>query len=788
MEVLDLSRFGGGLTPLKRGGGRQTKSLRLRAADGRAYVFRSVDKDPAGAMPPELRATFVHQILQDQISASHPAGALVVGPLLSAAGVSHAEPRLFVMPGDARLDSFPEFKGMLGQMEERPTVDPEEDVGFAGAEKIASTARLWDHLTRDSRDRVDSRAFLAARLMDVFVGDWDRHPDQWRWARFDEGAVHLWRPIPRDRDQAFSRVDGLLPSIARYYHPDVVSFGDRYPDVVGLTWNGRTLDRRLLTDLDKPVWDSVVAALRTRLTDSVIDAAVRSLPPEYHARDGARLSGALKQRRDRLPEVSDRYYALLARAVDVEATDEADLAEVERHGDGSLTVRLSRRNGPLYYARTLHPQETSEVRLYLHGGDDRVVVRRSGRGGRRGGIDLRVVTGVGNSETVDSARGWGRTSFYVDRTPTRPISGARRSPDRGAARGGPQDDPSKEPLRDWGSRRWPSVRLLFAPDLGVIVGVGETGTWYGFRQDPYKSQLSLGVSYATAAQRFRATVSSDVRDVVWGLDAGLELRASGIEIVRFYGFGNEIAAPRSDDYYKVHQEQYLIAPSLVARSGASRFSIGPLLKYAHTTVDSGTFVAVSPPYGVRDFLQVGAQAELRVDARDRARAPSKGALVALGGSWYPAAYDVVAPFGEGHAEAAAYLTAAIPLQPTLALRVAGMKVWGRYPFHQAAYIGGATTVRGFSEHRFAGDAAVYGNAELRLACVRLFALLPEELGVFGLADVGRVYLAGETSDRWHAGVGGGVWVAFLSRANTVSVAAARSVEGTRVYVRAGFAF
>src|SRR2546425_598361 len=352
-------------------------------------------------------------------------------------------------------------------------------------------------------------------------------------------------------------------------------------------------------------------------------------------------------------------------------------------------------------------------------------------------------TGCGRCR-IGTTRCW--PERWTSRRPTTPTSARSSGTGMGRSRCGCRA----------ATGRWsPAVRLMFAPDLGVVAGVAETGTWYGFRQDPYKSQLSFGVSYATAAQRFRATVSSDFRDVVWGLDAGLELRASGVEIVRFYGFGNEIAAPRSDDYYKVHQEQYLIAPSLVARSGASRFSIGPLLKYAHTTLDSGTFVAVSPPYGARDFLQVGAQAELRVDARDRARAPSKGALVALGGSWYPAAYDVVAPFGEGHAEAAAYLTAAIPLQPTLALRVAGMKVWGRYPFHQAAYIGGATTVRGFSEHRFAGDAAVYGNAELRLACVRLFALLPEELGGFGLADVGRVYLGGGASDRWHARVGGG---------------------------------
>ncbi len=60
--------------------------------------------------------------------------------------------------------------------------------------------------------------------------------------------------------------------------------------------------------------------------------------------------------------------------------------------------------------------------------------------------------------------------------------------------------------------------------------------------------------------------------------------------------------------------------------------------------------------------------------------------------------------------------------------------------------------------------------------------------MFGLADAGRVFVSGQTSDRWHAAAGGGLWIAFLSRANTLSLAAAHSVEGTRLYVRTGFAF
>ncbi len=32
---------------------------------------------------------------------------------------------------------------------------------------------------------VDARAYLRARLMDVLIGDWDRHLEQWRWARYE---------------------------------------------------------------------------------------------------------------------------------------------------------------------------------------------------------------------------------------------------------------------------------------------------------------------------------------------------------------------------------------------------------------------------------------------------------------------------------------------------------------------------------------------------------------------------------------------------------------------------
>src|SRR5262249_32699982 len=121
VEELDLQHFAGGLTPVKKGGGKQTKSLRFESADGREFRVRSVDKDPEKALPPELRDTFVQWIAQDQMSAANPAAPMIADRLAAALGFLHVEHRFVVIPDDAALGPFrKEFGGMLGVLEERP--------------------------------------------------------------------------------------------------------------------------------------------------------------------------------------------------------------------------------------------------------------------------------------------------------------------------------------------------------------------------------------------------------------------------------------------------------------------------------------------------------------------------------------------------------------------------------------------------------------------------------------------------------------------------------------------
>src|SRR5262245_61376578 len=54
VDVLDLQKEGGGLTPAFRVGGVQTKGLALKGKDGKNYTFRGIDKDNSGLLEEDL--------------------------------------------------------------------------------------------------------------------------------------------------------------------------------------------------------------------------------------------------------------------------------------------------------------------------------------------------------------------------------------------------------------------------------------------------------------------------------------------------------------------------------------------------------------------------------------------------------------------------------------------------------------------------------------------------------------------------------------------------------------
>jgi hypothetical protein len=124
VKVINLGTEFGGLTPLKLGGGHQTRSLRLADPSGKQYVLRQVEKSVTeAALPPELRGIAVAKdLISDGVSASYPYAALSVPPFSRVANVPHTNPKLVYVPDDQRLGKFrSDFANTLCLLEERIT-------------------------------------------------------------------------------------------------------------------------------------------------------------------------------------------------------------------------------------------------------------------------------------------------------------------------------------------------------------------------------------------------------------------------------------------------------------------------------------------------------------------------------------------------------------------------------------------------------------------------------------------------------------------------------------------
>jgi hypothetical protein len=475
----------------------------------------------------------------------------------------------------------------------------------------------------------------------------------------------------------------------------------------------------------------------------------------------------------------------LAGQVDVHATDQSDHASITRQPKGGLTISLrSAGEREPYYTREFEPGATGEVRLFLKGGEDTAVVRGDG-----GGIKVRVLGGMEQDYLVDSTRG-SSEKFYDDPAGLAHTEGFSSDVNRKLYVLPPPETPEELPPRDWGRRWGLNGWGGYGPDAGVYFGLTTTLTTYGFRKLPFAASHRLRAGFATGPKTYRIDYQGLFRRENSRNYTDVLLRASGVDVLNFHGFGNEIAAPGDQEFYRVTQDAYTVFPTFVfGLTERTTLRLGPIMKYASTDDRPDRFLAtLGDLYGTGNFGALGGAVDFQVDTRNRTTAASRGALLEVGGKLYPPVWDVDETFGEIHGVATTYLSLEAPLDPTLALRVGGKKLWGAFPYFESAFIGEASTVRLGRANRYAGDGSAYGSAELRLALGRVEILLPADVGVFGLGDVGRVFLEGESSDKWHTAVGGGAWLAFLDRSSTVSAAVAASEEETGVYVQAGFAF
>ena len=134
------------------------------------------------------------------------------------------------------------------------------------------------------------------------------------------------------------------------------------------------------------------------------------------------------------------------------------------------------------------------------------------------------------------------------------------------------------------------------------------------------------------------------------------------------------------------------------------------------------------------------------------------------------------PFGSVGGRIDAHLNTGSRLAWTLS--GGGEKVWGDYPFFEAAYLD-QRNILGYGWNRFGGDAAVYGGVNLDIIMAKLRNVVPGDFGVSVFSTAGRVYLKGEDSGKWHPAFGGGIFYAPFQRTSLYGVKV--GVDDDRVF-------
>lgn len=804
-----LDTLFGGLVPVKKGGGHQSKSLRLRDKNGKEYVMRALRKSAELYLQSmafqdqyvleDLKETYTQEILEDFYTGAHPYAPFTIGKLSDAVGIYHTNPVLYYVPKQKTLGQFNNVFGDELYMIEEHTGDGHGELkSFGYSNELKSTDGMLEDLRDDEKYAIDKGAYIRARLFDMVIGDWDRHVDQWRWAEFKEGKNIIYRPVPRDRDQVFSKMgEGALMSVATRIIPGLKlmeGFTEEIRSVKGFNSSPKTyvLDLALMVETTKEDWKKEALYLQENLTEGAIDEAFKAFPVEVQDETLSEIKAILRSRLAGIEKTADTYYDILNTYAVVTGTDKDDWFEITRLDKNSTEVKVFRNIGgkkkKQYFSKVYSTTETKEI--WVYGLDDDDIFEVENPKGFSG-IKVRLIGGQ-NNDVYDIGNGKGVAIYDYKSKPNtfKNLNGAK------VKRTDDYEVNTYLPLSIRSSTNQLTPAIGFNPDDGVRVGFYNTYTLNGFRQNPFTQQHSFGASYYFATNGFDASYAGEFAEVFenWNLELKARFTSPNFA-VNFFGLGNQTENLDDDlgmDYNRVRIQNLEFAPSLVWRSKlGAKFSAG--LSYEAITVEEtddrfvNTFYQQNGAETENDF--VGVHGSYSFENMDNPGFPTMGMAthIAIGYKNNVSLDDT--SFG--------YVIPSLSLnyklipngRLVLATKWKGhFNIGNGYEFYQGASIGGVDGLRGFRNERFNGKTAYYQNTDVRFSLGKMRTrIVPTSLGMFVGYDYGRVWFPGNSSNRWHTSYGGGF---FLNASDLLSVNLSlfNSVEGPRFAFGLGFAF
>ncbi len=779
VKVATLDTLYGGLEIVRKGGGHQTRSLRLKTKDGRELNMRALKKSATQYLQTVLfkdkyieddfERTKVEGLILDFYTSAHPYAFLAVPKLSDAINVLHTNPKLYYIPKHKHLGKYnDEYGNELYMIEERPE-DNYEGNTFNNPDDIESTHDIIQKIRKDEKYKIDENAFIRARLFDMLLGDWDRHQDQWRWAQFDQpNGDKLYKPIPRDRDQVFSNFDGGLLDVMRFIsssskqlqvYDDDVDEGD----IAWMNNAGVKLDRILIQQANLEDWIAEAKYIQNNINETVVNSAFSALPDEVKDESLKDIKTHFTNRKQNLVKIAERYYKFLNNLVILTGTDKDDFIDIERQKNNKTRIVITRnkdgKRADVLVDKTFNRNLTKE--LWIYGLDDKDTFTVTGR--VKNPIKIRLIGGQEN-DTYSVAKG-NRIKIYDHKT--KPNTVLQKN-------GADVHFTNFYNFNVFDYKKYNSSSGIFSPilgfnpDDGLLTGLSVTKTNYGFERNPFTSKHNFKIGYYFATEGFDLRYNGEYNVVEqWNMHVE-GLFTSNNFAQNFFGFGNESLNNDDDldfDYNRVRTSIYRFKVGVLKKGAfGSDFGFRGIFEGIEIDDTDNRFITDLIDETNTDFYErryfAGLEGIFKYQSYDEAINPTRGMLFNIDLGAKTEIDNSKQTFGYLNSHLGFYNS--ISKNRKLVLKT-DMRTQLRFGndivFYQAANIGGSTGLRGYRLQRFTGQNALVGNADLRYSFNSFKTkTLPLQIGIFGGYDIGRVWVNDETSNTWHQSYGGGFWV------------------------------
>ena len=487
---------------------------------------------------------------------------------------------------------------------------------------------------------------------------------------------------------------------------------------------------------------------------------------------GPEIAADLKARKPKLKAAAREYYKVLAKDVDIVASDKHEFFHIERLDNGNTRVRSykTKKEGDVeqkLYDRTFLSSETEEIRIYLRGGKDSVLIN----GSNDADILVRIIGGKEKEIIKDETRGK-KVILYDDKSAKNELALGPKAKVKLS---------DKDYIHEYDRRAFkynyvgPRITGEINPDDGLYIGGGVKIKTYGFRKEPAASEHSILASYAFATGSYNASYNGTFYSLFgrnW--DLGIEAESFGPKFTfNYFGQGNDTFFDKSKehrknedavDFYRVRMDNFKLNPTINYRFNRFfKVGIGPQFSYYYVRDDENTIVnslQFDQPGEIENpSYFMGSVLFANLELRNHPVNPTKGV------NWFNKIYyskelnNQKDSYTLLSSDVSIFYTPKLPVTLTAAVRFGVAANIGDYKFYQSNFLGGTSNLRGFRRTRFAGQSMMFNDTELRLEISEIHNyLFTGKWGITGFVDSGRVWSDLKSSNEWHRGYGGGVWL------------------------------